>query len=195
VTRRTKYELSEAEKRAHILEGYMKVIGTKADLDEAIRIIRESTTPDEAREGLITRFELSELQAKAILELRLRTLTGLEIDKIRSEYEELMKTIAHLKELLANEFMLFDIIKEELLEVQKKYGDERRSEIQYASGEMRIEDMIADEDVVITISHLGYIKRTSVADYRSQKRGGRGAMGGKTRQEDYSSPKKEGATG
>lgn len=185
VTRRTKYELSEAEKRAHILEGYMKVIGTKSDLDEAIRIIRESTTPDEAREGLITRFELSEIQARAILELRLRTLTGLEIDKIRSEYEELMKTIAHLKELLANESLRFDIIKEELLEVQKKYGDERRSEIQYASGEMRIEDMIADEDVVITISHLGYIKRASVADYRSQKRGGRGAMGGKTRDEDY----------
>lgn len=185
VTRRTQYELDEAKKRAHILEGYMKVIGTKSDLDEAIRIIRESTTPDEAREGLITRFDLSEVQARAILELRLRTLTGLEIDKIRSEYEELMKTIAHLEELLANESLRFDIIKEELLEVQKKYGDERRSEIQYASGEMRIEDMIADEDVVITISHLGYIKRTSVADYRSQKRGGRGAMGGKTRQEDY----------
>ncbi len=185
VTRRTKYELEEAKKRAHILEGYMKVIGTKSDLDEAIRIIRESTTPDEAREGLISRFDLSEIQARAILELRLRTLTGLEIDKIRSEYEELMKTIAHLEELLANESLRFDIIKEELLEVQKKYGDERRSEIQYASGEMRIEDMIADEDVVITISHLGYIKRTSVADYRSQKRGGRGAMGGKTREEDY----------
>ena len=185
VTRRTKYELNEAEKRAHILEGYMKVIGSKADLDEAIRIIRESATPDQAREGLITRFDLSEIQARAILELRLRTLTGLEIDKIRSEYEELMKTIAHLKELLANDHLRFDIIKTEMLEVQKKYGDERRSEIQYASGEMRIEDMIADEDVVITISHLGYIKRTSVADYRSQKRGGRGAMGGKTRQEDY----------
>ncbi len=185
VTRRTQYELDEAKKRAHILEGYMKVIGTKSDLDEAIRIIRESTTPDEAREGLITRFDLSEVQARAILELRLRTLTGLEIDKIRSEYEALMKTIAHLEGLLANESLRFDIIKEELLEVQKKYGDERRSEIQYASGEMRIEDMIADEDVVITISHLGYIKRTSVADYRSQKRGGRGAMGGKTRQEDY----------
>lgn len=185
VTRRTKYELSEAEKRAHILEGYMKVIGTKADLDEAIRIIRESATPDEAREGLITRFDLSEIQARAILELRLRTLTGLEIDKIRSEYEELMKTIAYLKDLLEHDYKRYDIIKNELLEVQKKYGDERRSEIQYASGEMRIEDMIADEDVVITISHLGYIKRTSVADYRSQKRGGRGAMGGKTRNEDY----------
>ncbi|HRP90552.1 MAG TPA: DNA gyrase subunit A [Edaphocola sp.] len=185
VTKRTQFELNEAEKRAHILEGYMKVIGTKADLDEAIRIIRESATPDEAREGLIARFDLTEIQARAILELRLRTLTGLEIDKIRSEYEQLMKTIAHLKEILANESIRFDIIKEELLEVQKKYGDERRSEIQYAAGEMRIEDMIADEDVVITISHLGYIKRASVADYRSQRRGGRGAMGGKTREEDY----------
>ncbi len=185
VTRRTQYELSEAEKRAHILEGYMKVIGSRADLDEAIRIIRESATPDDARQGLIDRFGLSDIQARAILELRLRTLTGLEIDKIRSEYEELLKTITHLKEILGSEQMRYDIIKTELLEVQKKYGDERRSEIQYASGEMRIEDMIADEDVVITISHLGYIKRTSVADYRAQRRGGRGAMGGKTRDEDF----------
>ncbi|HTO17161.1 MAG TPA: DNA gyrase subunit A [Edaphocola sp.] len=185
VTKRTEYELREAEKRAHLLEGYMKVIGTKPDLDDAIRIIRESANPEAAREGLIARFDLSEIQARAILELRLRTLTGLEIDKIRSEYEILMKTIAHLQDILANEYMRFDIIKEELLEVQKKYGDERRSEIQYASGEMRIEDMIADEDVVITISHLGYIKRASVADYRSQRRGGRGAMGGKTREEDF----------
>ncbi len=185
VTRRTEYELREAEKRAHILEGYMKVIGTKDDLDRAIRIIRESKTPDEAREGLIESFELSEIQAKAILELRLRTLTGLEIDKIRSEYEELMKTINHLKAILASEQMRMDIIKEELLEVKKKFGDERKSEIQYIAGEMRIEDLIEEEDVVITISHLGYIKRSSLADYRAQRRGGRGAMGGKTRDEDY----------
>lgn len=185
VTRRTQYELREAEKRAHILEGYMKVIGTQDDLDRAIRIIRESATPDVAREELMKAFDLSEIQARAILELRLRTLTGLEIDKIRSEYEELQRTINHLKEILGNESMRYDIIKEELLEVRKKFGDARRTEIQYASGEMRIEDLIEEEDVVITISNLGYIKRASVADYRSQRRGGRGAMGGKTREADY----------
>ncbi len=185
VIKRTEFELREAEKRAHILEGYMKVIGTKDDLDRAIRIIRESKTPDEAREELIAVFELSEIQARAILELRLRTLTGLEIDKIRSEYEELMKTIGHLKAILASEEMRFDIIKEELAEVKKKFGDERKSEIQYVAGEMRIEDLIEEEDVVITVSHLGYIKRASVADYRAQRRGGRGSMGGRTREEDY----------
>jgi DNA gyrase subunit A len=185
IVRRTEYELREAEKRAHILEGYMKVIGTQDDLDRAIKIIRESKTPDEAREGLIQAFELSEIQAKAILELRLRTLTGLEIDKIRAEYEELMKTINHLKAILASEEMRMDIIKEELADVKKRFGDERRSEIQYLANEMRIEDLIEEEDVVITISHLGYIKRTSVADYRAQRRGGRGAMGGRTRDEDY----------
>lgn len=185
VVRRTEFELREAEKRAHILEGYMKVIGTQDDLDRAIKIIRESKTPDDAREGLITAFELTEIQAKAILELRLRTLTGLEIDKIRAEYEELLKTINHLKAILASEEMRMDIIKEELQEVKKKFGDERKSEIQYIAGEMRIEDLIEEEDVVITISHLGYIKRTSLADYRSQRRGGRGAMGGRTREEDF----------
>lgn len=185
VIRRTEYELREAEKRAHILEGYMKVIGTQDDLDRAIKIIRESKTPDDAREGLIQAFELSEIQAKAILELRLRTLTGLEIDKIRSEYEELMKTIEHLKAILASEQMRMDIIKGELEEVKKKFGDERKSEIQYLANEMRIEDLIEEEDVVITVSHLGYIKRTSVADYRAQRRGGRGAMGSRTREEDY----------
>jgi len=185
VVKRTEYELREAQKRAHILEGYMKVIGTKDDLDNAIRIIRESKTPDEAREGLIAAFDLSEIQARAILELRLRTLTGLEIDKIKAEYDELMKTINHLKAILASEEMRMDIIKEELAEVKKKFGDERRSEIQYAAGEMRIEDLIEEEDVVITISHLGYIKRASLDDYRSQRRGGRGAMGGKTRDADY----------
>ncbi len=185
VVRRTQYELREAEKRAHILEGYMKVIGTKDDLDRAIRIIRESKTPDDAREGLIEAFELSEIQAKAILELRLRTLTGLEIDKIRSEYEELIKTINDLKDILANETRRFQIIKDELLEVKKKFGDDRKSEIDYGASELDMLDMIADEDVVITISHLGYIKRTSQAEYRAQRRGGRGARGGKTREEDY----------
>jgi DNA gyrase subunit A len=185
VVRRTEFELREAEKRAHILEGYMKVIGTQDDLDRAIKIIRESKTPDDARIGLIEAFALTEIQAKAILELRLRTLTGLEIDKIRAEYEELLKTINHLKAILANEQMRMDIIREELLEVKKKFGDERKTDIQYLANEMRIEDLIEEEDVVITVSHLGYIKRTSVADYRAQRRGGRGAMGGRTRDEDF----------
>jgi DNA gyrase subunit A len=185
VVRRTKFELKKAEDRAHILEGYMKVIGTKDDLDRAIKIIRESETPDVAREGLMEAFGLSEVQAKAILELRLRTLTGLEIDKIKEEYDAIMKIINHLKELLANEAMRFDLIKEELLDVKKKFGDERQTEIEYLSGEISIEDLIEEEDVVITVSHLGYIKRTSATEYRAQRRGGRGAMGGKTREEDY----------
>lgn len=185
VVRRTEFELREAEKRAHILEGFMKVIGTKDDLDKAIRIIRESKTPDEAREGLMAAFDLSEVQARAVLELRLRTLTGLELDKIRSEYDELMKAIQHLKDILANEGMRYEIIKGELLEIKERYGDERRSQIQYLADEMSIEDLIEEEDVVITISHLGYIKRTSVSEYRAQKRGGRGARGAKTREEDF----------
>ncbi len=185
VVRRTEFELREAEKRAHILEGFMKVIGRKEDLDLAIKIIRESATPDLAKEGLMGAFELSEIQAKAILELRLRTLTGLELDKIKSEYEALMKTIAHLKEILANEGIRYEIIREELLEVKKKFGDERKSEIQYLANEMRIEDLIEDEDVVITLSNLGYIKRSSLADYRAQRRGGRGSRGARTREEDY----------
>jgi len=185
VVRRTEFELREAEKRAHILEGFMKVIGRKEDLDLAIKIIRESDTPERAKEGLMEAFDLSEIQAKAILELRLRTLTGLEIEKIKAEYEALMKTIAHLKEILANEGMRYDIIREELLEVKKKFGDERKSEIQYLANEMRIEDLIEDEDVVITLSNLGYIKRSSLADYRAQRRGGRGSRGAKTREEDY----------
>lgn len=185
VVRRTKYELDQAEKRAHILEGYMKVIGTKDDLDRAIRIIRESKTPDDAREGLIAAFELSEIQARAILELRLRTLTGLEIDKIKSEYEELLKTINHLKAILASEQMRMDIIKEEMLEVKKKYGDERRTDIILHGDDISMEDLIAEEDVVVTISHRGYVKRTPLDEYKLQARGGRGAMGGKTRDEDF----------
>ena len=185
IIRRTKFELKKAEERAHILEGYMKVIGTQDDLDRAIKIIRESETPDKAKEGLMEGFALSEIQAKAILELRLRTLTGLEIDKIKEEYEEIMKLIAHLKSLLANEQMRFDLIKEEMLEVKKKFGDERKTHIEYLANEISIEDLIEEEDVVITVSHLGYIKRTSATEYRTQRRGGRGSMGGKTREEDY----------
>ncbi|SIN79742.1 DNA gyrase subunit A [Chitinophaga niabensis] len=182
VTRRTQYLLREAEKKAHILQGYLIALD---HLDEVIALIRNSTTPEIAREGLMTNFELSEIQAKAILELRLQRLTGMERDKIREEYDEIMKTIAHLKEVLADEGLRMQIIKDELEEVKKKFGDERKTEIQYLAAEMRIEDIIAEEDVVITISHLGYIKRTSAYDFRQQKRGGRGAIGGKTRDEDF----------
>jgi len=185
VVRRTEYELKKAEERAHILEGYMKVIGTQDDLDRAIKIIRESATPDDARIGLMEAFELSEIQAKAILELRLRTLTGLEIDKIRSEYEELMKHIDYLKEVLASHDLRMKIIKDELIEIKEKYGDERRSEIDYAGGDMNIEDLIPDEEMVVTISHLGYIKRTSLSEYKKQSRGGVGNRGAATRDEDF----------
>src|SRR5690606_2541601 len=152
VVRRTEFELRKAKERAHILEGYMKVIGTQDDLDRAIKIIRESETPDLAREGLITAFGLTEIQARAILELRLRTLTGLEIDKIRSEYEVLLKTIEHLEAILGSEEMRYDIIREELADIKKRFGDERKSEIDYAASEMDFLDMIAEEDVVITVS-------------------------------------------
>jgi DNA gyrase subunit A len=185
VVRRTQFELREAEKRAHILEGYMKVIGTQDELDRAIKIIRESQTPDIARVELMAGFELSEIQAKSILELRLRTLTGLEIDKIRAEYEEIMKTINYLKEVLASEHLRMEIIKTELLEIKDKYGDERKSEIVYLAEEMRMEDIIKAEDVVVSISHLGYIKRTVATEYRRQARGGRGSVGGSTRDEDF----------
>lgn len=182
VVRRTQYELREAEKRAHILEGYLIALD---HLDEVISLIRNSANPDIAKTGLMEQFGMSEIQAKAVLELRLQRLTGMERDKIREEHAELMKTIAHLKEILSNEGMRYQIIKEELEDVKKKFGDERKSEIQYLANEMRIEDLIEEEDVVITVSHLGYIKRTSAAEYRAQRRGGRGAMGGRTREEDY----------
>jgi DNA gyrase subunit A len=182
VVRRTEFELREAKKRAHILEGYLIALD---HLDEVIRLIRNSANPEIAKEGLITSFGMTEIQAKAVLELRLQRLTGMERDKIREEHAELMKLIAHLEAILGDEALRFQIIKDELLEVQKKFGDERRSEIHYMADEMRIEDLIEKEDVVITISHLGYIKRTSTDEYRSQRRGGRGAMGGRTRQEDY----------
>lgn len=182
VVRRTTFDLREAEKKAHILEGYLIALD---HLDEVIALIRNSKTPDEAKDGLVSQFGLTDIQAKAILELRLQRLTGMEINKIREEYAELMKLIGHLKNILADEGLRMKIIKEELEEMKKKFGDERKTEIQYLANEMRMEDIIAEEDVVITISHLGYIKRTSAEDYRQQKRGGRGAMGGRTREEDY----------
>lgn len=182
VVRRTQYELRKAEERAHILEGYIIALD---NLDAVIKLIRESSTPNIAQEGLITQFGMSEIQAKAVLELRLQRLTGMEINKIREEHAEIMKLIEHLKLILANEDMRYDIIKKELVEVKEKFGDERKSEIVYVGDEINMLDLIEDEDVVVTISHLGYIKRTSAAEYRQQRRGGRGAKGSSTRQEDY----------
>lgn len=182
VIRRTKYELAQAEKRAHILQGLLIAID---NLDEVIRIIRESETPDVARDELMGKFSLTEIQARAILDMRLRTLTGLERDKLKAEYDELMKTIANLKDILDKEALRYNIIKDELIEVKEKFGDERRSEIVYVGDDLKIEDMIADESVVITISHLGYIKRTNLAEYRSQGRGGKGSKGSSTRDEDF----------
>jgi len=206
IIRRAKFELRKAEERAHILEGYLKALD---HLDEVIKLIRGSRTPDDAKALLIEKskeenwyinqsvFEeltdelyrqeqgLSEIQAKAILELRLQRLTGMERDKIVDEFNVLLQTIKGLKELLASEQLRYELIKAELLEIKAKFWDARKSEIQFLSSEMRMEDFIKDEDVVITISHLGYIKRTTAADYRQQKRGGRGAIGTKTRNEDY----------
>jgi DNA gyrase subunit A len=183
VIRRTQFELKEAEKKAHILQGYLIALD---HLDEVISLIRASSTPEIAKESLVNAgWGLDEIQAKAILELRLQRLTGMERDKIRAEYDELMKLIAFLKDLLADEGKRFEVIKKELLEVKDKFGDERRTEITYLDDEVRIKDLIREEDVVITISHLGYIKRTSATEYRQQRRGGRGAIGGKTREEDY----------
>ena len=182
VVRRTKFELRKAEERAHILEG---LIIASDNIDEVIAIIRASANPDQARENLISKFELTEIQAKAIVDMRLRQLTGLEQDKLRSEYDELIKTIADLKDILEKKDRRMSIIKEELLEVKEKYGDERRSKIEYAGGNFSIEDMIPDEKVVITISHLGYIKRTPLSDYKTQHRGGVGQKASNTRDEDF----------
>lgn len=182
VVRRAKYELKEAEKKAHILEGYLIALD---NLDEVITLIRQSVNPEEARQGLISRFGMSEVQAKAVLELRLQRLTGMERDKIKEEYDEIMKVIAQLKLLLSDEGMRFDLIKTELKEIRDKFGDARRSEITYLEDEVNFIDLIKEEDVVITVSHLGYIKRTPAAEYRIQKRGGRGSIGGKTREEDW----------
>ena len=185
IVRRTQYELRKAQERAHILEGFMKVIGTQESLDKAISIIRHSANPQEAKEGLITEFELSEIQAQAILDLRLARLTGMELDKIRAEYEEIMALIKDLEDILTNEPRRYQIIKDELLEVKEKYGDERRSEIDYSGGEMSIEDLIPDEKVVLTISHAGYIKRTLLSEYKVQSRGGVGNKAATTRDSDF----------
>ena len=182
VIRRTRFELRKAEERAHILEG---LIIASDNIDEVIKIIRASKSPDEARENLIKRFELSEIQAKAIVEMRLRHLTGLEQDKLRGEFDELMILITDLKDILENESRRMEIIKNELIEVRDKYGDERRSQIEYSASEMRIEDLIPDEEVVVTISHAGYIKRTSLAEYKVQNRGGMGSKGSTTRDKDF----------
>ena len=182
VVRRTTYELRKAEERAHILEG---LIIASDNIDEVISIIRGSSNPDEARQKLIKRFELSEIQAKAIVEMRLRQLTGLEQDKLRSEFEELMKTIEDLKDILDKKDRRMQIIKDELAVVKEKYGDDRRSTIEYAGGDLSIEDMIPNEQVVITISHAGYIKRTSLTEYRTQNRGGVGQKASTTRNEDF----------
>jgi len=185
IVRRTQYELRKAQERAHILEGFMKVIGTQESLDKAISIIRHSANPQEAKEGLIAEFELSEIQAQAILDLRLARLTGMELDKIRAEYEEIMALIKDLEDILSNEPRRYQIIKDELLEVKEKYGDERRSEIDYSGGEMSIEDLIPDEKVVLTISHAGYIKRTLLSEYKVQSRGGVGNKAATTRDSDF----------
>ena len=182
VTRRTQFELRKAEERAHILEG---LIIASDNIDEVIAMIRASSNPEEARGKLIERFSLSELQARAIVEMRLRQLTGLEQDKLRAEYDELMKLINHLRELLASKDLLMNLIKEELIEIKNKYGDERRSVIEYAGGDVSITDLIADEQVVITISHAGYIKRTPLSEYKTQNRGGVGQKSAGTRDQDF----------
>lgn len=182
VIKRTEYILAEAEKRAHILEGLLVALD---HLDEIITLIRNSKTPEQAREGLMSNFDLSEIQAKAILDLRLQKLTGLERDKIRSEYEEVMKNVEYYKLILSDESLRMTIIKDELIEIREKYGDERRTDIEFDGSELSIEDIIPDEDVIITISHLGYIKRTVTTEYRKQHRGGRGSKGSDTRDEDF----------
>ena len=182
VTRRTQFELREAEKRAHILQGYLIALD---HLDEVIALIRSSRTPEEARDGLMNSFGMTEIQARAVLELRLQRLTGMEREKIKQEFDEVMKQITYLKELLGDEGLRYEVIKTEFLEVREKFGDARKTEITYLDNEVKIKDLIKEEDVVITISHLGYIKRTSATEYRQQRRGGRGAIGGRTREEDF----------
>ncbi|MBO9585384.1 MAG: DNA gyrase subunit A [Flavobacterium sp.] len=182
VVRRTQFELRKAEERAHILEG---LIIASDNIDEVIALIRGSKNTDEAREKLIERFKLSDIQARAIVEMRLRQLTGLEQDKLRAEFDELMKLIEHLKALLADVNLRIDLIKEELTEIRDKYGDERRSQIEYSGGDVSIEDLIADENVVITISHAGYIKRTNLSEYKTQNRGGVGQKSAGTRDQDF----------
>ena len=189
VTRRTQFELNEAEKRAHLLEGYMKILGRDAKgnnrIDEVIEIIKKARDPEVARETLMSTFELSEIQARAILDLQLRRLTGLEIDKIEKEYAELLALIADLKDILANEGRRMEIIKTELVEIKDRYGDARRTQIVYAADDISIEDLIEDEQVVITISHEGYIKRTPIIEYKTQGRGGVGSRGAGKKEADF----------
>lgn len=182
VIRRTKYELAEAERRAHILEGYLIALD---NLDEVIALIRNSADPETAKNGLIEKFKLTEIQAKAILDMRLQRLTGLERDKIQKEYEEIKNTIEHLNNILANEDMRMDIIKEELAEIKERYGDDRRTEIEHSADEISLEDMIADEDMLITVSHMGYIKRTPLTEFRVQTRGGVGSRATGSKSDDF----------
>jgi DNA gyrase subunit A len=182
VIRRTRFDLRKAEERAHILEG---LIIASDNIDEVIEIIKSSASPDDARDRLATRFGLSEIQTRAIVDMRLRQLTGLEQDKLRAEFDELMKLIADLKDILDKEERRMQIIKDELIDIRAKYGDERRSQIEYSASEMRMEDLIADEEVVVTISHAGYIKRTNLAEYKVQNRGGMGSKGSATRDQDF----------
>ncbi|HIE16287.1 MAG TPA: DNA gyrase subunit A, partial [Bacteroidales bacterium] len=182
IIRRTKYELEQAQKREHILAGLIIAVD---HIDEVINIIRTSKTVDEAKERLMSRFKITDIQSRAIVDMRLRTLTGLERDKLKAEYEELLKLIEHLQDILSNETLRMKIIKEELLEIKEKYGDERRSIIEQNAEEFNPEDFYANDDMVITISHLGYIKRTPLADYRLQRRGGVGSRGTATRDEDF----------
>lgn len=182
VVRRTRYDLRKAEERLHIVLG---LLIAQDNIDEIVHIIRSSQTPDLAKQAMIERFELSDIQASAIIEMRLRALTGLEYGKLTAERDDLTKLIAHLKDVLENVGMQMQIVKDELLEIKEKYGDERRSEIVYASEEFNPEDFYADDDMVITISHMGYIKRTPLAEYRTQNRGGVGAKGSATRDEDF----------
>ena len=182
VVRRTQFELRKAEERAHILEG---LIIASDNIDEVIALIRSSKDGDEARGKLIERFSLTDIQARAIVEMRLRQLTGLEQDKLRAEYEEIMKLIQHLKDLLASKELRMQLIKDELIEIRDKYGDARRSAIEYSGGDVSIEDLIADENVVITISHAGYIKRTNLSEYKTQNRGGVGQKSAGTRDQDF----------
>ena len=182
VIRRTKYELNEAQKRAHILEGLLIALD---HIDEVIAIIRASKTVDEARTGLMEKFGLSDIQARAIVDMRLRSLTGLERDKLKNEYDELLKMIEYYQLVLSDEVLRMEIIKTELIEIKDKFGDKAKTEIEYAASDFKIEDTIADEDVVITISHLGYIKRTPLIEYRRQNRGGRGSKGSDSRDEDF----------
>ena len=182
VTRRTQFELAEAERRAHLLEGFMIILD---NLDEAIQIIRDSKTPEEARNRLMERFGLSDVQTRAVVEMRLRQLTGMEQDKLRAEYEEVLALIQRLKDILADKTLRMEIIREELLEIKAKYGDGRRTEIVYASEEFNPEDFYADDEMIITISHLGYIKRTPLVEFRTQGRGGVGSKGSDSRDEDF----------